>query len=1078
MADAVGVPDASEDAPQWELKKENVAPMRKGVKDVAALNMSLRAQEGLGGGIDDAAKEERRRLWENIKTYDGGDPIEPWLRLISWTEKSFVGGKQQVELLPLLEQCTKEITDAHLDMYRDDLRYLRVWMKYAHACRDPSEIFNYLQHRNIGQNYSLYYEARAAFYEIKGYHTKAMDTYHEGISRLAQPRERLQSKLEEFQHRMHKRIMRNMKRGDCGDSPASQPAPERHALASVNTGLAPAALGGRDVAGGQSAGNAGTSNRNHLQVFEESPSAARGGDQYKVLWTNLGTQTSDRRENQQRPSTWNTFRFPQEQQQAARAGSALDIPMDPELMTDHGASPHSARAQIPATQALLNSAIGYDARVLLGHGGEERSFEEARAERWVARFGVPKPPADKAHVAPAVPAPRSADVTPEAAGKADATIHTREAYAEIMSMFNERLPCEDDDNVPKRKRKATLSSPEQADDGVDNAPVFEIASEERSAASPSFRVFEEEHREAVAIAQPEDRAAQNDESPASLFVYEDTVILNAGVADDGHDSDQENQNPASAAVRELPARSLSVAEADAVVLRPLSSPRMAALHVEIDDGPVEDGIDEDGNEVLVNPEDLLRTAADRANVQVVENSVDEPFDRWFDSMRNTMTADREQQSQPALDGMPMTMDGGNDSAAMTAEASLGTGDHEMQDDLPHEENDEDDDALIDPFDSDICAIVIENSDQCPLDIRKHEETDAAGAARTLLSRVEKSGQTQALLLGSEELAIEDMLGKGAFATVYRALVARTSEVGDRDWAGAQEDDSVTCMEVALKAQSMDAAVPAWELYIGQEVCRRLGSYSLSEYLVYHEMHSLGSAGADGLALLIGRCAYHGSLQQLLNKYLAAGTSMDEVVVMYYTMDLLRIVGALHSIGIQHGDIKPDNVMLRNDSSGWEEWAPGRSGTWQGKGVSLCDWGRAIDMRALGDGPFRPDALPDAFRTFAPGSEPDRQWSYAADAYGICGVVHCMLFGKYMTLEACDVDARGNKLYRPTEHMKRNHQIELWHNFFDLLLNPEPEEKLPPLQSLHDKFEAFLADDETRRRSIKKQLMKQNIMMNQ
>ena len=93
-------------------------------------------------------------------------------------------------------------------------------------------------------------------------------------------------------------------------------------------------------------------------------------------------------------------------------------------------------------------------------------------------------------------------------------------------------------------------------------------------------------------------------------------------------------------------------------------------------------------------------------------------------------------------------------------------------------------------------------------------------------------------------------------------------------------------------------------------------------------------------------------------------------------------------------------------------------------------------------------------------------------------MHCMLFGKYMTLEACDVDARGNKLYQPTESMRRNHQIELWHTFFDLLLNPEPDEKLPPLQELHDKFEAFLASDEARRRSIKKQLMKQNIMMNQ
>ena len=105
MADAAGaaarergeMAGAAEEAPQWEMKKENVAPMRKGVRDVAALNRRLQAQEGLrgldAGGA--AAREERTALWERIKAYDGGDPIEPWLRLISWTQRSFVGGRQQ-----------------------------------------------------------------------------------------------------------------------------------------------------------------------------------------------------------------------------------------------------------------------------------------------------------------------------------------------------------------------------------------------------------------------------------------------------------------------------------------------------------------------------------------------------------------------------------------------------------------------------------------------------------------------------------------------------------------------------------------------------------------------------------------------------------------------------------------------------------------------------------------------------------------------------------------------------------------------------------------------------------------------
>ena len=94
-------------------------------------------------------------------------------------------------------------------------------IQYANACRDPTEIFNYLNHRQIGLNYALYYEARAAYYELKGKHNKALDTYQEGIDRLAQPRGRLQSKLEEFQHRMHQRIQRKMRREREGGTPAA-----------------------------------------------------------------------------------------------------------------------------------------------------------------------------------------------------------------------------------------------------------------------------------------------------------------------------------------------------------------------------------------------------------------------------------------------------------------------------------------------------------------------------------------------------------------------------------------------------------------------------------------------------------------------------------------------------------------------------------------------------------------------------------------------------------------------------------------------------------------------------------------
>jgi checkpoint serine/threonine-protein kinase len=41
--------------------------------------------------------------------------------------------------------------------------------------------------------------------------------------------------------------------------------------------------------------------------------------------------------------------------------------------------------------------------------------------------------------------------------------------------------------------------------------------------------------------------------------------------------------------------------------------------------------------------------------------------------------------------------------------------------------------------------------------------------------------------------------------------------------------------------------------------------------------------------------------------------MDEVVAAYFVSELLRTLAALHSCGIVHGDVKPDNIVLRSGS---------------------------------------------------------------------------------------------------------------------------------------------------------------------
>ena len=52
-----------------------------------------------------------------------------WRRFIKWTQDTFRTGGYQAELLPLLERCTRELQ--HLDKYKTDIRYLRIWIQYV-----------------------------------------------------------------------------------------------------------------------------------------------------------------------------------------------------------------------------------------------------------------------------------------------------------------------------------------------------------------------------------------------------------------------------------------------------------------------------------------------------------------------------------------------------------------------------------------------------------------------------------------------------------------------------------------------------------------------------------------------------------------------------------------------------------------------------------------------------------------------------------------------------------------------------------------------------------------------------------
>ena len=373
------------------------------------------------------------------------------MRFIKWAENTFPSGGRETEVLPLLERCTRELQE--VPRYKDDARYLRVWVKYADCCKDPHDIFKFLEANDIGQRHALFYEAYAAFLEIRGAYARAHEVYDRGVMMRAQPRERLKDKLAQFQHRMMRRKQRELEEGTGGDDAEEDPGDgrerrfgtrpgggSRRAVDAENRGRLRARGGGaaigtsraRGMRGIASAAAAATSSGNAhgggLEVYCDEASGPAPAPA-PAPWRSLPKYKEMRKENSRAATTWNGQGLQQKRSRghdAPAPAATLEVYEDEDIaVAEEKDAPR--RKNLPAGNALrrrvdapdaregacavwaraprtnappLGKALAklygrFDARDLVNAAGEEVSYEERRAERWRARRGpaVALPPA-------------------------------------------------------------------------------------------------------------------------------------------------------------------------------------------------------------------------------------------------------------------------------------------------------------------------------------------------------------------------------------------------------------------------------------------------------------------------------------------------------------------------------------------------------------------------------------------------------------------------------------------------------------------------------------------------------------
>ena len=79
------------------------------------------------------------------------------MRYVRWMQDSYPSGNP--DLVGLLERATREFKDD--ERYRNDERYLKLWIGYANQLPNPTEVFKFLRVSKIGDQLALYYVATA-----------------------------------------------------------------------------------------------------------------------------------------------------------------------------------------------------------------------------------------------------------------------------------------------------------------------------------------------------------------------------------------------------------------------------------------------------------------------------------------------------------------------------------------------------------------------------------------------------------------------------------------------------------------------------------------------------------------------------------------------------------------------------------------------------------------------------------------------------------------------------------------------------------------------------------------------------
>ncbi|KAK7908112.1 hypothetical protein PG985_015415 [Apiospora marii] len=1078
--------------------------------------------------INDCIRAEYEAEVANLAESD--DPLDIFERYVRWTFDAYPSAQAtpQSQLHTLLERATKTFIGSA--QYRNDPRYLKLWMHYIHFFSDsPRETYVFLSRHNIGETLALYYEEYAAWLEGVGRWNQAEEVYKLGIEREARPTARLLRKFGEFEQR-------RSQQPEETDAPSSPALPTvRPALASkVDPFAAAARAADADPqaprVGAAAARPSAKPAKAKMAIFSDADSAppvvsAMGSG--SKGWGTIGSLADRKKENTMSPKPWAG-----ETLQAGgkkNDGPKMPVFRDPSLARI--AESHIVIAP-SKHQVIVNPANGKREQIFVNleavyptpaEPGTELSFEELWAAsrgwldaRWDEESFADYPqqeqqPSDEN-------APNVEDLTQKVAtklvvhqdvveldengalknqqqqkpskprkkklmevnetqiikAKLDSpskpkmkkrnhsaeptmTLHTKAATDEIYDLFNAPIkPAQeqaeesendeymtDDDYTSGGESTCTTrqiemsdapDDDEEGDDDDDGKSISEWSDFTARKVLPGLKGEEDEERDENDT-QVSDLIDANDNEPSGPLTV------------DVHGQMEEEEESMTPTDDEFPrTRYIPIPPEDYVApTRPFRDPVEAANNRLPFMTPITERTESSLN-ITGAKSNFFKTPCH--DIPMEDEDEEEEDDEDFEPLSSPLREVLSDRRSPVKIAQPFSERIAAKTGATVKAPPKGPIIKESQ---------------CNPVDTAVREEIL-NHVHPPLSsypgFFDHRETrcDKGPEIRRYTKALAKSrqsgGNDRTSISSPVTLEFPDTdhvytlkreLGKGAFAPVYlveNSAPGSEDEKEDEPLIEMGKGDFAVSKRSTLEALKMETPPTAWEFHMMRLAATRLGPQdrATASISAAHELHLYQDDGFLFLPLHA-----HGTLLDVVNFFREQPSGvMDEPLAMFFAIELLRTVEALHSKQILHGDLKADNCLLRLDAlssaSGNDlatQWQADGSGGWAERGIVLIDFGRGIDMRA-----FVPDVqfIADWKTTAQDCAEmrEGRPWTWQIDYHGLAGVLHTLLFGRYIETVRCDAGGLGtaaSRRYKIRESLKRYWQTDIWSRCFDLLLNP-------------------------------------------